>query len=81
MTNNNMIHKFIGLCNEGSNIVNIKNVKKLVETNWETKSDGRNMKLDMIKEVDVKLVSKVIGYKMNYSSRLNFVPTGFIHVA
>ena len=42
-------------------------------------SDGKNMKVNMIKEVDVRLVCKIIRYKMNYSSRLNYVPTRFIH--
>ena len=76
-----MIHKVTGLCNEGSNPVNEKNVKKLVETNLKTKSDGRNMRIDLIAETDVRVLSKIIGYKMNHSSRLNFVPAQFIHAA
>lgn len=39
------------------------------------------MRIDLIKEDNVRTISKIIGYKMNHSSRLNFVPTGFIHVA
>lgn len=74
MNENDMIHKLTGLSNEGSNLVNIKNVNKLVETNLKIISKGRNMKLDMIKECDVRLVSNIIGYNMNYSSRLNSIP-------
>ena len=39
------------------------------------------MKVDMIKQPDVRLISREICYKMNYNSRLNFVHVGFIHVA
>lgn len=44
-------------------------------------SDGRNTKLDMIKDVDVRFVSKIIRYKLNCSFTLNFVLVGFIHRA
>ena len=50
-----------------------------METSLKTESDGNNMKLDMIRKVDVRLISKIIRYKMNYSSRLKFVLAGFIH--
>ena len=80
MIDNKLIHKFSSLSNEGCNIVNEKNVKKLVETNQKTKFDGRNMKLDLITKIDVRLISKNIGYKMNYNSRVNSIPTGFIHL-
>ena len=79
MIHDSMIHKLIGLSNEGSNPVNVKNVKKLDETNLKLVSDGRNMKINKIEEVNVRLISKIIGYKMNYSSRVNFLPTGFTH--
>lgn len=71
---NEMIHKLTSLRNEGSNPIHTKNVKKVVESNLKIKSDGRNMKVDMIEQVDIRLVRKIIGYKMNYSSRLNSIP-------
>lgn len=74
-----MIPKPARLSNDGSNPANVDTFKKLAKKNLKTIFDGRNMKLDMIKEVDIRLVSKVIGYKMSYSSSLNSVPTIFIH--
>ena len=50
---NDTIHKVIGLCNEGCNLVNEKNVKKLVEANLKTKSDRRNMRLVLIKDTSI----------------------------
>ena len=38
---NEMIHKVTRLRNEGCNLVNEKNVKKLVEGNLKTKSDAK----------------------------------------
>ena len=34
-----------------------------------------------MKKTNVRLVRKVIGYNMIYSSRLNYIPTGFIHAS
>ena len=42
-------------------------------------SDGRNMKIDKFKQVDLRLILKIIGYKVNYNTRLNYVLTRFIH--
>ena len=39
------------------------------------------MRIDLIIVTDVRVISKFIGYKMNYSSRINYVPVGFIHAA
>lgn len=52
----------------------------MVETNLKTKSDGRNMTIDLIKKIDVRVINKIIGYKINHSSRLNSVPTRFLSV-
>lgn len=79
MMDNKMIHKLTGLSNEGCKPVNEKNVKKLVEINLKTKSDGRNMRIDLVAEADVRIIGKIIGYKPNQSSRMTFVPIGFIH--
>ena len=45
---NDLIHKVVGLRNEGSNLVNIKNVGKLVEKNLNTYFDVRKMKVNTI---------------------------------
>lgn len=74
-----MIHRLTRLSNEGINLVNEKNVKKMVETNLKTKSNGRNIRINLIKDDDVRIIKKIIGYKMNYSSRINYIPTRFIH--
>ena len=39
------------------------------------------MRAYLIKKIDIRIISKTIGYKLNYSSRVNFVPSGFINVA
>ena len=66
MIDNDMIHKLTSLSNEGSNPNNEKSIKKLVETNIELVSYGRNMKLDQVKKIDVRIIRKIIGYKINY---------------
>ena len=50
----NLIHEFTGLHNEGSSPLSEKNVKKLVEINIGSISNGRKMKVDKIKHVDVR---------------------------
>ena len=45
---NDLFHKVTGLSNEGYNLVNEKNVRKMVETNLNTRFDGRNMKVDTV---------------------------------
>lgn len=76
---NESIHKVIGLRNEGCDTVNDGNVRKTVETNLQTKFDGRNMKVDMIQDKGVKVLRKIMGYKLNHSSRVNSMPIGFMH--
>lgn len=78
---NDIIHRLTSLCNEGCNLVSEKNVKRFIEKNLKSKSDGRNMKIDLINKFDVSMASKVIRYKMNYNSKVNLVPIGFIHVS
>lgn len=47
---NDLIHKVTSLNNGGCNLVNIKNVRKIVETNLNTYFDGRNMKVNSIQD-------------------------------
>ena len=53
----------------------------MVETNLNTRFDGRNMKVNSIQDKGVKLLSKRLGYKFNHGSRVNSVPIGFLHAA
>lgn len=76
MIDNDMIHRITSLCNEGCNLVSEKNAKKMVETSLKSKFDGRNMRIDLINRMDVRIINKIISYKMNHSSRVNF---GLIH--
>lgn len=78
---NDLIHKVIGLSNEGHNPINYRNVRKLVETNLFTRFDGRNIKVDTIQDKGVKVLTKILGYKFNHGSRVNSVPTRFFRVA
>lgn len=69
------------MSNEGCNPINEKNVRNMVETNLNTRFYGRNMKVDSIQDKRVKLLSKILGYKFNHGSRVNSVPTRFLHGA
>ena len=71
---NDLIHKVIGLSNEGCNPMNVMNVRKIIEINLYTKFDERNMKVDMILDKGVKVLRKIIGYKLNHSSRVKSMP-------
>ena len=77
--NNDLIHKVAWFINNGFNLINEKSVKKIVKKNLKTKLDGRNMKVDPIQDKGVKLLTKILGYKLNHGSRVNLVPIGFIH--
>ena len=68
---NDLIHKVTSLSNKGCNLVNIKNVRKMVETNLNMRFDGRIMKVNTIKDEGVRLLSKILGYKLNHGSRLD----------
>ena len=78
---NDLIHKVTSLTNEGCNLVNDKNMRKFVETNLKTKFDDKNMRVDLIRDIGIRILSKIIGYKLNHVSRVNLVPTRFLHVA
>ena len=39
------------------------------------------MRIDLIKDIGVRVMRKIIGYKLNHSFRLNFVIEKFLHVA
>ena len=58
---NNLIHKVLGISNEGCNPINEKNIREMVETNLNTRFYGRNMKVDTIQDKGVKLLSKILG--------------------
>ena len=45
---NDLIHKVTGLHNKGSNPVNTRHARKIVEANLNTYFDGRNMKVNSI---------------------------------
>ena len=75
---NDLIHKVTWLSNEGCNLVNQKNVRKMVETNLNTRLDGRNMKVHSIQDKGVKLLSIILGYNFNHGSRVNSVLDGFL---
>ena len=49
MIENDIIHRLTILSKEGRNPINEKNVKKMEKTKLKTKSDGRNMRIDLIK--------------------------------
>ena len=76
---NDLIHKVTGLSNQGNNLVNTKNVHKLVEANLNTYFDGRNMKVNSIQDDGVRLICKILGYKYNHGSRIDSIPIGFLH--
>ena len=76
---NDLIHKVIGLGNQGNNLVNIRYVHKLVETNLNTYFDGRNMKVNLIQDDGVGLICNILGYKYNHGSRIDSIPAGFLH--
>lgn len=76
---NNVIHKLTGLRNEEKKLVNENNIKKLVETNLKRKSDGRNMRIDPITLIDVRVINKIIGYNMNHNYRVNSILARFIY--
>ena len=76
---NDLIHKVTSLHNKGSNPVNTKHAHKIVEANLNTYFDGRNMKVNSIQDEGVRVISKILGYKFNHSSRVDLVLAGFIH--
>lgn len=78
---NDLIHKVIGMISEGYNSMNDRNMRNIFKTNLYTRFDGRNMKVDMIYDIGVKVLIKMLGYKLNHSSRVNLVLVGFMHVA
>ena len=47
---NDLIHKVINLSNKGSNPVNTRNACKIIEANLNTYFNGRNMKVNSIKD-------------------------------
>ena len=76
---NDLIHKVTGLSNQGSNLVNTRNVHKLVEMNLNMHFDGRNMKVNSIQDDGIRMVRKILGHKFNHGLRIDLVPTGFLH--
>lgn len=76
-----MIHEITGLANEGVLPVQEKNLRNLAETITHSKWDKREMIVNDIYLQDVRLVSMLLGYKLFYSSRPNFVSIGVIIMA
>ena len=50
-----------------------------METNLKTKFDGRNMRVDPIQDKAINFLTKILGYKLNHGSRVEFVLVGFLH--
>lgn len=80
LIDNDLIHKVIGLRNEGCNPINDRNVRNIVEINLMTKFDGKNMRFDPIQDNGVRVLRKIARYKLNHSYRVNSVLVGFLHV-
>ena len=76
---NDLSHKFTRFNNEGCNPINEKSVRKIVEKNLKTKFDRRNMIVDPIQDKGVKLLTKILGYKLSQLSRVNCVLARFLH--
>lgn len=53
----------------------------MVETNFNMRFDGRNMKVNNIQDDGVRNLRKILGYKFNHGSRIDLVLVGFLHVA
>ncbi len=68
---NDLIHKVTGLSNKGSNLVNTRNACKIIEVNLNRHFNGRNMKVNSIQDDEVRLLSKILGYKFNHGSRVD----------
>ena len=76
---NDLIHKVTDLPNKGSNLVNTRHARKLVQTNLNTYFDGRNMKVNTIQDEGVRVISMILGYKFKSSSRVDSILVRFIH--
>ena len=81
MIDNDLIHRVTILSNEGCNPINIKNVRKTVEANLFIRFDGKNMKVNTIQDNGVRLLSKILGYKFKYGSRIDSIIAACLHVA
>ena len=60
LIDNDLIHRVTSLRNKGCNPINIKNVRKMVEENLNTRFDRSNMKLNSIQDEGVRLISKIL---------------------
>lgn len=63
----NLIHEVTRLCNEGSILVNEKNVNKLVDDNTKSVYNGRGIVIRKIKQRHVRFLSRIIVARMCYS--------------
>ena len=54
---------------------------KIVEANINKYLDGKNMKVNSIQDDGVRLIRKILGYKLNHGSRVDSVLEGFIHTS
>lgn len=66
-----LIHVVIGFC------ATCEDVENLIGSKW----DGREMMVNNINDPTVKYAYMVIGYRINYSSRMNNIPIATIHTA
>lgn len=78
MITKDLIHVVTGLRNEGSIPTSTKNTMAMVKDLTGFKWNKRAMTIDDIRQIDVRLIAKILGYKMHYSSRLNSISTEII---
>ena len=76
-----LIHAVTGLSNEGSIPVSAKNTMAMVKDLTLSKWNNRAMTIDDIKQIDVRLIANILGYKIYCSSRLNSISAGVILMA
>ena len=74
-----LIHKVTGFPNKGSNLVNTRHARKLVEAKLNSYFNGQNMKVNTIQDKSVRVTNNILGYKFNNSSRVDSTPSIFIH--
>jgi hypothetical protein len=59
----------------------MKNTMAMVKDLTGSKWNKRAIRIDDISKIDVSLVTRILGYKMHYSSQLNSVSIGIILMA
>jgi hypothetical protein len=81
MISKDLIHVVIGLSREGSIPTSVKNTMTIVKDLKGSKWNKRAMTINNIRQIDVRLIAKILVYRMHYSSRLNSISVGIILMA